>query len=173
MSKQPTQDEINTFVNAATIGSVERVTEFLDKYPKAIDRKNASGEGALFQAAAYWKEDVVRLLLEKAADIETRNTRGVTPLITAARFLDPRNAGALRLLLDHDADIEAKDFSGRTAMDIAEEYKSSLAAEMIKKCQKQRAAEVKAQELAEDIADFSPALKRSIRATRPLCGVKP
>jgi len=56
---------------------------------------------------------VVQLLLEKGADIESKDTDGQTPLSWAAQ--DGCEA-VVQLLLEKGADIESKDTDGQTPL---------------------------------------------------------
>jgi ankyrin repeat protein len=58
---------------------------------------------------------VVRLLVKKRADVESKNKDGQTPLSLAAKF---RHKAVVQLLLKKGADVESKDNSGRTALSI-------------------------------------------------------
>jgi len=68
---------------------------------------------ALTWAAEGGHEAVVRLLLEKGADIEAKDEFEETALIKAAEY---GYEAIVRLLLEKGADIEAKDKCGRTAL---------------------------------------------------------
>src|SRR5262249_11264612 len=69
---------------------------------------------------AVGKPEIMRLLLERGADVEGK---GNFPLIRAANFEDARS---MALLLDHGAKIDATDDSGRTALiNIAESTDST------------------------------------------------
>jgi ankyrin repeat protein len=58
-------------------------------------------------------EPVVKLLLEKNADIESKDDYGQTPLSWAARRgYEP----VVKLLLEKNADIESKDNNGQTPL---------------------------------------------------------
>jgi len=93
---------------------------------KLLLKKGASIEArdeystALISAAGHGETAVVRLLLEKNADIEAIGSNGLTALIAAAcncLIIDmPDTDDSVRLLLDKGANIEAKDKQGRTAL---------------------------------------------------------
>ncbi|MCJ1261200.1 Ankyrin-2 [Lobaria immixta] len=67
----------------------------------------------LQEAARGGHEDVVRLLLNKGADLEAKNSLGWTSLHLAARH---GHEATVRLLLEKGADLEAKNSIERTAV---------------------------------------------------------
>jgi ankyrin repeat protein len=67
----------------------------------------------LMSAVRGHHEDIVRLLLEKGADINARNAENQTALMYAAWSVD---AGIVRLLIERGADIEACSKGGTTAL---------------------------------------------------------
>ncbi|GAB3379516.1 ankyrin repeat domain-containing protein [Spongiibacter taiwanensis] len=60
--------------------------------------------------------DVVKILIDAGADLNTRNADGWTPLAMAARY---RSAAHVELLLDAGADIEATNKHGMTPLYLA------------------------------------------------------
>jgi len=83
-----------------------------------VNAVNRDGETALHVAATYINDssDIVTLLLKAGANVDARDKRARTPLLSAARSGKFQTA---RLLLDSGADIQAKDAEGHTAMDLA------------------------------------------------------
>ena len=75
--------------------------------------RDPSGRTSLFWAAESEHEAIVRLLLDKGADIEARDSSGRTSLLHVAQH-GPETI--VRLLLDRGADIEAKDAIGNTPL---------------------------------------------------------
>ena len=69
--------------------------------------------------------DIIRLLLERKADLELTNSKGRTALSLAAAPSGGRKASiaALRLLLESGANVTTEDDSGRTARQRAEKEK--------------------------------------------------
>ncbi|PGH34576.1 hypothetical protein GX50_02559 [[Emmonsia] crescens] len=67
---------------------------------------------------------LVKLLLEKGAEVDVRNSKGWTPLYCAMRSLsismpNERRAARIRLLLDYDADPDATDKAGKSPRQLA------------------------------------------------------
>ena len=58
----------------------------------------------------------MQLLLDKGADIESKDNYGQTPLSWAA---ERGHEAVVQLLLDKGADIESKDDDGRTPLSLA------------------------------------------------------
>jgi ankyrin repeat protein len=66
-------------------------------------------------AAKGFNNAVLRILIEKGADIESRDKQGRTPLLHAVQRLD-FNETMINLLLDEGANIESSDSTGRTPL---------------------------------------------------------
>ena len=64
-----------------------------------------SSSAALTLACAGGHEELVRVLLQRGANLEHRDKKGFTPLILAATA---GHAGVVEILLDHGAEIEAQ-----------------------------------------------------------------
>lgn len=80
----------------------------------------AEGGAALEMARSEWQEPMVRLLLERGADlVSVYNKHGGTTLHFAARH---GYDSIVRLLLDQGADISAQDENGETALHLAACY---------------------------------------------------
>jgi ankyrin repeat protein len=76
-------------------------------FHKLADKKDILGQSPLIYAARSGHEAVVRLLLERGADIEAKEKgRGWTALIWAAGV---GHEAVMRLLLERGADVEAKE----------------------------------------------------------------
>ena len=89
-------------------GSMDKVKRYF-YLNKTDDRKRT----ALIWAAERGHESVVRLLLEKGADIEAKAIYGHTALHKAVQF---GHEAVVRLLLENKADIEVKDINRRTVL---------------------------------------------------------
>ena len=101
------------------------------------------GYTPLINASYYGHFEVVKILLEKGADIEARNNYGDTPLICASRY---GTLKVVKYLLENGADMEAKNNSGNTffsyvskeKIDVIEEYLQDIKSRkmMVKPCRK-------------------------------------
>lgn len=159
-SSGPSQKEIDDFVNAAGNGRDERVREFLNKYKygNIIDSKDRNGFTALVDAARRGHQDTVELLLGMGAAIDEPGGSGWTPLMEAALCSQEH---IVKLLLEKGASIEMPEENGVTALHIARAGESTPETIVLLEVAQ------KAYDLAEDIADFSPALKHDMPVTRP------
>jgi hypothetical protein len=104
--------------SAANFGKFEVVQKLIE-YDAEIDARDGDGWTPLSWASrgAHFKDgSVVRLLLERGADVHSRaDDDGFTPLHRASEY------GALeivRLLLEHGADVEAVSVDGKTALQV-------------------------------------------------------
>ncbi|QOJ78899.1 ankyrin repeat domain-containing protein [Infirmifilum lucidum] len=70
----------------------------------------------LLEAAARGDYGKVKELLDRGADVNTRDKYGWTPLHYAA---DGGHLEVARLLLDRGADVNTRDNDGRTPLDLA------------------------------------------------------
>lgn len=93
---------------------VERVKSCLAKGAD-IETKSGRWKATPLQfAVKYEHENVVRILLEKNASVDSRDCDWVTPLHLAVR-----NETIVKILLEHHADINVKDNSGMTHLHAA------------------------------------------------------
>jgi ankyrin repeat protein len=89
---------------------------------------NRPGWTPLHYAATGGKTEVMGLLLERHAYIDTESPNGTTPLMMAAQYGTPR---AVKHLLEAGADPTLKNSLGLTALDFAQRGNRSESAELI------------------------------------------
>ena len=151
---------------ASADGQVESVHRALENDPTLIGSKDGSGYTPLHHAAIGGHADIVEILLESGAGIDTIGSRGETALFLASskgnsevvRILakagaDPNKASAdgktplhkaaivgnaevIDALLAAGAEPNTKDRSGRTALELAERYRAGDSSRVIKSLQK-------------------------------------
>lgn len=102
------EDEL---VEEAGDGNLQRVRELLDEGID-INHKNEQNEGraALHAASENNREDVVRFLLEKGANVNIQDSAGNTPLLYASRY---GHEGIARILIDAGANVNQRNVEGR------------------------------------------------------------
>jgi hypothetical protein len=114
MIQPPPPEEVDFVANEILgFGRWKAVTEFLDKYPNAVNAGGYFGRTLLYKAAAKGRDSIITLLLNKGADIDGGDKLDMTPLMAAA------NGGhreAVELLIKKDADLDARDTNGWTAL---------------------------------------------------------
>jgi len=154
----PSQKEIDNFVAEAGNGNLKSSAELLKKFPDVINEPDKFGFTALMYAARIGDIDAIEALLKMGANVNGKNNIGCTALHTAAAN---GKTGAVATLLKNGASIEKTDVNGRTALTIAQNWDQKEVVTQLKKIQNEK-------DLTEDIADFSPALKRNMPATSPI-----
>ncbi|CAI2162259.1 14518_t:CDS:2 [Funneliformis geosporum] len=94
------------------------VVKYLVGLPSVnIDLQNNDGESALYQAASLGNVEVVNILMNANANIESSNRENITPLIIAAYN---GHADVCRELIDHGyANVNFQDSSSKTALLLA------------------------------------------------------
>ena len=97
-------ESLGPFVAAAAKGDLNSVTQFLDAGVSANSRASADSWSALHAAAVRCHPAIVRLLLERGADMEAVVEGIGTPLANAA---GPGCGEVVRLLLDAGADVNS------------------------------------------------------------------
>lgn len=83
------------------------------RYYRHVNKKDARGKSALHWAFSGGNEAVVRLLLDRGADVKATDDNGKTVLHWAALR---GNEAMVQLLVDLGADVKAKDDNGRMAL---------------------------------------------------------
>ncbi|GAM44151.1 NACHT and Ankyrin domain protein [Talaromyces pinophilus] len=81
---------------------------------KSVDKKDARGWTALYWASSKGHEAVVRLLIERGANVRVKDKLGLTALYQAS---SSGHEAVVKLLLDHGADVNATSaYKGWTAL---------------------------------------------------------
>jgi ankyrin repeat protein len=94
-------------------------SEALTRNDYTVESKDDDSQTPLSRTAMEGHEAVVKLLLEKGAELESKDSDfGMTPLLQAA--MDGHEA-VVKLLLEKGAELESKDKTGRTPLSRAAE----------------------------------------------------
>ncbi|KAI1334222.1 hypothetical protein F5Y15DRAFT_297117 [Xylariaceae sp. FL0016] len=101
---------------AAFFGLLPLAKVMIDEESVPIDSGSYTITSALMTAAMYGQEQIVRLLLDKGANLENRDKYGNTSLSIAAKHGQEQ---IVRLLLDKGANLENRDEYGKTLLSIA------------------------------------------------------
>lgn len=91
---------------------------------------NQPGWTPLHYAATGGNHQIVQMLLEESAYIDSESPNGSTPLMMAARYGSTK---AVQMLIDEGADVELKNQLGLTALDFATQGVRPDAVELISK----------------------------------------
>lgn len=110
-------------IEASFHGDLDVVRRLLDADPKGarghLRSRDPVGMTALHRAVWGGHPEIVKLLLERGAEVEARDGAGQTPLSLAARW---GRADIMDLLLKRGADPSARDDMGRTLLHYAAQY---------------------------------------------------
>ena len=102
--------------NSAYQGNYERVKKFLENDGTLVDSVNSNGRFALEMAAQTGQIKVVKILIEKGADVNKKG-RGTTALHMACIY--GGKTELIDLLLEKGADINARDANRNTPLNYA------------------------------------------------------
>jgi ankyrin repeat protein len=84
-----------------------------------INEPDSKGYNALFYAIEYGQFEIVKNLISKGANLESKDLSGMTPLVFTAYWDFPNAANVIKLLIKSGADINAKSAEGETVLDFA------------------------------------------------------
>lgn len=87
----------------------QSVIKLLDKVSCPVDIQSGSGQTPLMLAAIKGNLRIVKLLLDRGADIENKDSLGITPLLCSVQS---GQLGIFYTLLSRGAQIDAKDRNG-------------------------------------------------------------
>lgn len=110
--------EANVILTACAAADLEKVKSLLQQNPALVNAQDDVGATPLWRAVAglHPSEELVKLLLEKGANVEGATKLGETPLQIAS---GRGRKDIVLILLKHGAKIGAKDQYGRTALSYA------------------------------------------------------
>jgi len=103
-------------LDAARYGDLEDVQAILKENPGLVDYQDEYGSSPLLMAAGNGHCDVIKVLIEHKANINSSNSSQNTPLHWAALN---GHLEAVKLLIAAGADVTTKNFRKRTALEEA------------------------------------------------------
>ncbi|MDD9900744.1 MAG: ankyrin repeat domain-containing protein [Alphaproteobacteria bacterium] len=99
------------------LGGRTDIVKILIEHDASLDAKDKDGDCAIGYYAAYSNTPgIYEALIDKGAEINTKNKDKETPLMFATRY---ERMDAVALLLQHGAEVDAQDRVGKTALMIA------------------------------------------------------
>ncbi len=114
----PSPDDVESFCHAARDGDKPAVEKYLDQFGAAIvNAQDTINARAITWAAFSGHDEVVKLLLDRGADINAHGTNG-KPALTWAAEMGKVEVAAL--LLDRGASLEERDDTGTTPLEAAQ-----------------------------------------------------
>ena len=106
-SQQQSLDQ--EFLDAVQKKDLPKINTLLKQGANINAREHINGHFAL-QYAVYWPDvSLVKLLLDKGADVNLADTGGTTALIDATRSSGPEYTAIVKLLVERGADVRADD----------------------------------------------------------------
>lgn len=105
------------FVNACKSGSVEDAMNYIENPEVNINFKDNDDNTALNYACLRGELVMVKALVERGADVNSKGAYNNTPLHNAC--INYNNVDIVTILLDNGAKIDEKKFDGRTPLDDA------------------------------------------------------
>ncbi|KAL1871948.1 hypothetical protein Daus18300_004584 [Diaporthe australafricana] len=102
--------------DAISLGDLDRVKRIIEASPECVDARNERGRTSLHVVAQSGRNDIVKLLISKGADINARSGWKYTPLAFAANSVRP---DVVMTLLEAGADMELPSNDGCTPLHFA------------------------------------------------------
>ena len=112
--------------NAMMLAALNDDLNFVNMLIAKDAEVNKKGWTPLHYAATNGHDDMVKVLLDHSAYIDSGSPNGTTPLMMAARG---GHLSTVKLLLDEGADLRVKNQLGLTAVDFAKQYHEKDVAE--------------------------------------------
>lgn len=107
-----------TLFDLCALGNLKATIRFLDQFPNAVHRFSKDGFTPLGMAAYFGHEEIVRLLIQKGADVNVPANNGfqVYPLHSA---VSGKNYRISKILIDAGADVNVQQKAGFTPLHAA------------------------------------------------------
>lgn len=122
-SKTPAFPHVKTLIEAADMGDITQVKNFL-KTGSKVDERGPREQTPLIASLVQVHPDVALELIREGADVKAVDARGFTPLHYAAANDEMT---VVPILVDKGADVNATGKEGYTPLNLARFYKASNA----------------------------------------------
>lgn len=109
-------DASSPLVSAVERGEIEGVRLLLECKANPNQKDGHQSTPLIMTMCRRYNFEIIRLLLEKSADVTSENEDGETSLHELARRPQEKEAKFTNLLIDAKADVNKKDKSGRTPL---------------------------------------------------------
>ena len=106
----------SSFIDCAEKGDIEAAKMFISEGIN-INACDNEGQSALMRASLFGHNEMVRLLLDKGADIKIRNKETQSTALMEA--VAGNHADVIRLLAQNGADVNERDVLNRTPLHVA------------------------------------------------------
>jgi ankyrin repeat protein len=106
----------NPLYYSARCGFYDLVKHLAVKHPQHVNAICGRYELPLLAALSEGHFEVAELLLKHGANIEARETAGMTPLLRVLSWRQPNFIDTVTFLLEHKAKINSRDSSGKTPL---------------------------------------------------------
>lgn len=143
-AQESAEDIAEDLIEACMVGDIKSVKHHLSNGAK-VNAKTGYGKTpsrtAIMWAASRGKKEIVRLLIESGAEINSKDdwkgnmtrpegTEGWTPLIFAA---DSDHEDVVEILIENGADVNVKTKSGVTALSLAKLWRNDVMIKLLKR----------------------------------------
>src|SRR5215475_3008992 len=112
--RKPVDPRVAELIAAVRAGNRSEIERQIAASPELIRGKDAGGSTALHHAAGFGPLDNLQSLIDRGADVNSKNRRGSTPLHWAIH-----DEAKVRLLLAKGANVNARQAQGRTPLYLA------------------------------------------------------
>ncbi|RPI16137.1 MAG: ankyrin repeat domain-containing protein [Ignavibacteriae bacterium] len=113
----------------STFDGYKEITEMLLKAGAKTEFHDAYGITPMMGAARTNRVEIIKMLIDNKADVNSINTSKETPLHYAARYNNP---DVVKLLLENKADKTAKDYNGQTPYEVAKKENADKVLDLLK-----------------------------------------
>lgn len=122
-------EQSGDILEAVRHADLARISSLLDSSPHLVNLKDSAGYSPLHWACVDGDQEVIKLLLQKGAEVNAQSNEGYTPLHNAARR---GNRLIVALLISNGASVNARSRNGTTPLKIAADAGYGEAASLLR-----------------------------------------